>query len=92
MWGAWSGKDFYRPPHPTPYPRLKEAVMKEKIIRLDKGKGAVALPDEYLRDLELMPGSEVEVRLDKKKKWIIIRALHGTDFIEHFKDTMESMA
>ena len=38
-----------------------------------------------------MPGSEVEVRLDKKK-WIIIRALHGTDFIEHFKDTMESMA
>jgi len=72
--------------------KQKEAVMKEKIIRLDKGKGAVALPDEYLRDLELMPGSEVEVRLDKKKKWIIIRALHGEDFIEHFKDTMESMA
>ncbi len=66
--------------------------MKAKIIRINKGSGAVALPEEYLRYLELIPGAEVELLLDKKKKWIVIRPMHGEDFLEHFKDTMETMA
>jgi hypothetical protein len=66
--------------------------MKEKIIRLSPGKEGVGLPEEYLRYLELIPGAEVEVRLDKKKKWIILRPMHGADFLEHFRETMESMA
>jgi antitoxin component of MazEF toxin-antitoxin module len=66
--------------------------MREKIIKIEKGKEGVALPAEYLRHLALIPGAEVELRLDRKKKWIVIRALHGEDFIERFKDSMESMA
>ena len=66
--------------------------MKEKIIRIDKGKEGIVLPEQYLRFLELIPGSEVEVRLDKDKKWVVIRPMHGEDFIEHFKESMESMA
>lgn len=66
--------------------------MKEKIVRVAEGKEGVALPEEYLRYLELIPGAEVEVRLDKKKKWIVIRPMHGEDFMEHFKDTMDTMA
>ena len=66
--------------------------MKEKIVKIEKGKEGVILPENYLRYLELIPGAEVEIALDKKKKWIIIRALHGEDFMEHFKNTMETMA
>ena len=66
--------------------------MKEKIIRIDKGKEGIVLPEQYLRFLELIPGAEVEVRLDKDKKWVVIRPMHGEDFIEHFKESMESMA
>ncbi len=66
--------------------------MKEKIVRIDKGKEGVVLPEDYLRYLELIPGADVELALDKKKKWIIIRPLHGEDFVEHFKGTMETMA
>ena len=66
--------------------------MKEKIVKIEKGKEGVILPENYLRYLELIPGAEVEVALDKKKKWIIIRPLHGEDFMEHFKNTMEAMA
>jgi len=66
--------------------------MKEKIVRIDKGKEGVALPEEYLRFLELIPGAEVEIRLDKDKKWLVIRPMHGEDFVEHFKESMESMA
>lgn len=66
--------------------------MKEKIVKIEKGKEGVTLPEDYLRYLELIPGAEVEIALDKKKKWIIIRALHGEDFMEHFKNTMETMA
>lgn len=66
--------------------------MKEKIVRIEKGKEGIVLPEEYLRFLELIPGAEVEVRLDKGKRWIIIRPMHGEDFMEHFKDSMESMA
>lgn len=66
--------------------------MKVKIIRVEKGKEGVALPEEYLRYLELIPGAEVELRLDKKKKWIILRPMHGEDFLEHFRDTMDTMA
>ncbi len=66
--------------------------MKEKIVVIEKGKEGVALPDEYLRYLELIPGAEVEIKLDKKRKWIILKPLHGEDFFEHFKESMESMA
>ncbi|TAN64339.1 hypothetical protein EPN18_00325 [bacterium] len=66
--------------------------MKSKIVRIQKGKEGVELPEDYLRLLELIPGSEVELVLDKKKKWIILRPLHGEDFLEHFKDSMEVMA
>ena len=66
--------------------------MKEKIIRIKKDKEGVALPEEFLRYLELIPGAEVELRLDKKNKWIILRPMHGEDFIAHFRDSMESMA
>lgn len=66
--------------------------MKEKIIKIEKGKEGLVIPEEHLRALELIPGSEVEVRLDRKRKWIIIRPMHGEDFLEHFKDTMETMA
>jgi antitoxin component of MazEF toxin-antitoxin module len=66
--------------------------MKEKIVRIGGRKEGVALPEEFLRHLELIPGAEVEIKLDKKRKWIILRPLHGEDFIEHFRDTMESMA
>ncbi|MEK6791288.1 MAG: hypothetical protein AABY45_06260 [Deltaproteobacteria bacterium] len=66
--------------------------MKARIIRINKGSEAVELPEEYLRYLELIPGAEVELLLDKKKKWIVIRPMHGEDFIEHFKDSMETMA
>ena len=66
--------------------------MKEKIIKIEKGKEGIVLPEDYLRYLELIPGAEVELALDKKKKWIIVRPLHGEDFMEHFKSTMETMA
>lgn len=66
--------------------------MKEKIIRIGKGQEGVVLPEEFLRFLELIPGAEIEVRLDKKKKWIILKPAHGEDFMEHFKDSMDSMA
>ncbi|MEK6759221.1 MAG: hypothetical protein AABY51_05570 [Deltaproteobacteria bacterium] len=66
--------------------------MKEKIVRIDKGREGVALPEDFLRFLELIPGAEVEVQLDKKNKWLVIRPVHGEDFTEHFKDSMDSMA
>ena len=66
--------------------------MKEKIVRIDKGKEGVVLPEDYLRYLELIPGADVELALDKKKNWIIIRPLHGEDCVEHFKTTMGAMA
>ncbi|OGQ59247.1 MAG: hypothetical protein A3J24_10235 [Deltaproteobacteria bacterium RIFCSPLOWO2_02_FULL_53_8] len=66
--------------------------MKTKIVRIDKNAEGVAIPAEILRQLELIPGAEVEVKVDKKRKWIILRPMHGEDFIEHFRETMESMA
>jgi len=66
--------------------------MKSRIVVVEKGTEGVALPEDFLRFLDLIPGAEVEVRLDKKKKWIIIRPLHGEDFMEHFKESMETMA
>ncbi|MBI5327463.1 MAG: hypothetical protein HZB80_04095 [Deltaproteobacteria bacterium] len=66
--------------------------MKAKIVKIAHGKEGVVLPDDYMRYLELIPGAEVEMAIDKKKKWIIIRPLHGEDFMEHFKSTMETMA
>lgn len=66
--------------------------MKEKIVKIEKGKEGVALPGEFLRFLELIPGAEVEVVLDKKRKWIVIRPMHGEDFVEHFRGTMDAMA
>jgi hypothetical protein len=80
-------------------PRLKalkkmaeKKHIKEKIIKIEKGKEGIVLPEEYLRSLELIPGSEVELCLDKKRRWIILRALDSDEFIEHFRDSMESMA
>ena len=66
--------------------------MKTKIVRIEKGREGIEIPAEYLRQLELIPGAEVELRLDRKRKWIVIRALHGEDFMEHFRETMETMA
>ena len=66
--------------------------MKTRIIKIEKGREGIELPEEFLRELELIPGAEVELRLDRKKKWIIIRPLHGEDFLDHFKETMETMA
>ncbi len=66
--------------------------MKKKIIKIEKGIEAVIIPEEFLRELELIPGSEVEVILDREKRLIIIKPLSGDPFIEHFKDSMESMA
>ena len=59
---------------------------------IEHGTEGVALPEDYLRRLELIPGAEVELLLDKKKKWIVLRPLHGADFLEHFKESMEKMA
>lgn len=70
----------------------KKKTVREKIVKIEKGKEGVILPEEYLRSLELIPGSEVELCLDKKKKWIILRPLDSDEFIEHFRDSMESMA
>lgn len=66
--------------------------MTGKVVQFEKGKEGVELPEEMLRHLELIPGSDVEIRIDKKRKWIIIRPMHGEDFVEHFRDTMDSMA
>ncbi len=66
--------------------------MKEKIVRIDRGREGVALPEDFLRFLELIPGAEVEVRLDKKNRWIVLRPMLGEDFTEHFKETMDTMA
>ena len=63
-----------------------------KIIRVDKESKAVELPEEFLRELGLIPGSEVEIRLEKDKGLIVIKPLGEDPFIEHFKDSMESMA
>jgi hypothetical protein len=80
-------------------PRLKalkkmaqKKHIREKIIKIEKGKEGIVLPEEYLRGLELIPGSEVELYLDKKRRWIVLRALDSDEFIEHFRDSMESMA
>jgi antitoxin component of MazEF toxin-antitoxin module len=69
--------------------------MKEKIIQIDKENNGIRLPDDFLRHLELIAGAEVELVLDKKKNWIVLRPLHGDEFgefFEHYKESMESMA
>ena len=67
-------------------------MMKTKIIKIGQTQEGLALPEEFLRALEITPGAEVELRLDLKKRWIIIKATHGADFTEHFKESMETMA
>ncbi len=66
--------------------------MKTKIIKVGDKTEGIALPADFLCALELIPGAEVEISLDEKNKWILIRPLHGEDFIEHFKESMETMA
>jgi antitoxin component of MazEF toxin-antitoxin module len=66
--------------------------MKTRIVRIAQGKEGVELPEDFLRELELIPGAEVELVIDKKRKWIVVRPLHGEDFLEHFKESMEHMA
>ena len=68
------------------------SAMKVKIVQVGKGQEGVVLPDEYLRFLELIPGAEVEIVLDKEKKWIVVRPLHGDDYLEHFKESIDYMA
>ncbi len=71
---------------------MEIASFTKKIIKLEKGTEGVALPEDFLRRLELTAGSEVEVRLDEKRRWIVLRPMGGDDFIEHFKESMGSMA
>ncbi len=66
--------------------------MKAKIVLIEKGAEGVARPDDYLRHLELIPGAEVELLLDINHKWIVLWALHGEGFLEHFKESMGNMA
>ena len=66
--------------------------MKEKIILIEKGKEGVVLPEEYLRSLELIPGAEVEIELDREKRRIIIKPVREENFLKHFRDSMETMA
>lgn len=66
--------------------------MKVKIVRIKKGVEAVPVPEDLLRRLGLAPGNEVEIVLDRKKNWLVIRPMHGDEFLEHFKDSMETMA
>lgn len=66
--------------------------VKTKIVRIAEGEEGVAIPAEMLMELDLIPGSEVEMTLDRKRRWILIRPLHGEDFLEHFRDTMDRMA
>ena len=66
--------------------------MKEKILKIEKGTEAVQIPEEFMVELNLTPGSDVEVLIDKKKQWIVIRPLTGDDFREHFKDSMDTLA
>jgi len=40
--------------------------MKAKIVKIAKGKEGIALPEDYLRYLELIPGADVELALDKR--------------------------
>ncbi len=64
----------------------------KKIIKIEKGTEGIALPEDFLRKLELTLGSEVEISLDEKSKWIVLRPLGRAEFIEHFKESMETMA
>ncbi len=66
--------------------------MNTKITKVGEHSEGVEIPNDFLRYLELIPGAEVEIKLDKKNNWILIRPLHGEDFIEHFRDAVESMA
>ncbi len=66
--------------------------MQTTITKITKGQEGVALPEDYLRELELVPGSEVEVLVDKGKRWIVLRPLDGDDFRKHFKESWEQLA
>ena len=66
--------------------------MKGTITRVGDHIEGIEIPAEFLTHLELIPGAEVEIKLDKKNNWILIRPLHGEDFLNHFKESMETMA
>ena len=71
---------------------MKKVTFTKKIIKIEKGTEGVALPGDFLRKLELMAGSEIEICLDEGRKWIVLRPVGGDDFLEHFKESMGSMA
>jgi bifunctional DNA-binding transcriptional regulator/antitoxin component of YhaV-PrlF toxin-antitoxin module len=66
--------------------------VKEQIGKVTEGREGVALPEEFLQYLELIPGADVCVELDEKKKRIIVRPISDEDFVKHFKESMENMA
>ena len=65
----------------------------EKVIKLEKNREAVTISEDFLRALELLPGSDVELFLDRHKKWIILRPAGGSDdLMSRFKEAMDSLA
>lgn len=65
---------------------------KTKLIIIEKGKEGFVIPAEFLRKLELIPGSEVLVSVDEEAGTITLKATSDGDFTEHFKDSVDSMA
>lgn len=65
----------------------------EKIIKAENGTEAVTISEEFLIALGLHPGSDVELFLDKHKKWIVMRpAGDSDDMVARFKEAMDSLA
>jgi len=65
--------------------------MKKKVLKIGKDL-EVNLPEDFLLSLDLTPGSTVEASLDEKKGCMILKPVRGGEFLEHFKDSIESMA
>lgn len=65
----------------------------EKVVKIEKGIEAITIPEDFLREMGLVPGSDVELFMDKQKKWVVMRPLSGDDnFIKHFSDAMDQLA
>lgn len=65
----------------------------EKVIKIEQGLEAITIPEDFLREMGLAPGAEVELFMDKQKKWVVMRPLSGDEnFIKHFSDAMDQLA
>ncbi len=65
----------------------------EKVVKIERGVEAITIPEDFLREMGLLPGSDVELFMDKHKKWVVMRPVGSDDnFIKHFKDAMDSLA